>query len=81
MTICELPLIGTQIRGSKAMQLVPHFKSIARDNRGATAIEYGLILAMVFLAMVGAVTAFGGENGSMYDEVSSTAVEAMQATV
>jgi pilus assembly protein Flp/PilA len=63
------------------MQLVPHIKRIARDNRGATAIEYGLILAMVFLAMVGAVTALGGENGSMYDEVSSTAVEAMQATV
>ena len=32
---------------------------LGRDERGATAIEYGLILAFVFLAMIGAVTAFG----------------------
>ena len=28
---------------------------LTRDERGATAVEYGLILALVFLAMVGAI--------------------------
>ena len=34
-------------------------RDIARDERGATAVEYGLILALVFLAMIGAVISFG----------------------
>ena len=34
-------------------------KRLAQDERGATAIEYGLILAMIFLAMIGAVATFG----------------------
>ncbi|MBU2032578.1 MAG: Flp family type IVb pilin [Alphaproteobacteria bacterium] len=32
---------------------------LARETEGATAVEYGLILALIFLAMVGAVQAFG----------------------
>lgn len=30
-----------------------------RDERGATAIEYGLIASLVFLAVVGAVVGLG----------------------
>ena len=52
---------------------------LARDERGATAIEYGLILAMVFLAMIGAVIAIGQEDESLYDHVSSTVVGAMKS--
>ncbi|MFN3816900.1 Flp family type IVb pilin [Brevundimonas sp.] len=33
------------------------------DTRGATAIEYGLIAALVFLVIIGAVTLFG-ENAT-----------------
>jgi pilus assembly protein Flp/PilA len=60
------------------MKLLSIFRAIAADVRGGTAIEYGLILAMVFLAMVGAVQAFGLEVGKMYDHVSTTSVSAMQ---
>ena len=35
------------------------FFGIFKDQRGATAVEYGLILAMIFLAMIGALTSFG----------------------
>ena len=59
------------------MKLLSIFQKIAADTRGATAIEYGLILAMVFLAMVGAVQAFGGEVTLLFDNVSSTSVSAM----
>ncbi|MFN3537502.1 MAG: Flp family type IVb pilin [Brevundimonas sp.] len=33
------------------------------DTRGATAIEYGLIAALIFLVIIGAVTLFG-ENAT-----------------
>jgi pilus assembly protein Flp/PilA len=34
---------------------VRQFRALFRDHRGATAIEYGLILALIFLAIIGAV--------------------------
>ncbi len=60
------------------MKLLSIFRELKADSRGATAIEYGLILAMVFLAMVGAVQAFGIEVTRLYDDVSTTSVSAMQ---
>jgi pilus assembly protein Flp/PilA len=61
------------------MKLLSIFRQLAADGRGATAIEYGLILAMVFLAMVGALQAFGVEVIDMFNNVSTTSVAAMQA--
>ena len=43
---------------------------LARDARGATSIEYALIMAMIFLAMIGAVTAFGQQTISMWTQVA-----------
>lgn len=45
--------------------------NLARDRKGATAIEYGLILALVFLAMVGAVKGLGSAATDMWSNVSS----------
>jgi pilus assembly protein Flp/PilA len=45
------------------------------DQRGATAVEYGLILALVFLAVMGGVAALGdsvrGRWGDIADRVST----------
>ena len=60
------------------MKLLSIFRNIAVDDRGATAVEYGLILALVFLAILGAVQAFGVEFIAMFNRVSSTSVTAMQ---
>ncbi|TCJ37554.1 Flp family type IVb pilin [Parafrankia sp. BMG5.11] len=46
-------------------------KRIASDISGATAVEYGLILAMVFLAMLAAVQNFSDKTISMWTKVSS----------
>ena len=48
------------------------FNTIARDEKGATAVEYGLILALVFLAMLGAVQAFGQNTIVMWTDTSDT---------
>ena len=47
------------------------------DDSGATAIEYGLIAALVSVAAIGALTAMGDSLSSLFDTVStalSTAV-------
>ncbi|MFK4004110.1 Flp family type IVb pilin [Qipengyuania sp. NPDC077563] len=51
--------------------MVRYLKALGHDERGATAVEYGLILALIFLALVGAVKTFGQETISMWTNVSS----------
>jgi pilus assembly protein Flp/PilA len=48
-----------------------------RDRRGATMIEYGLLVAMAALAIAG-FTALGGGLGSQHDSVAAKAAAAMQ---
>lgn len=43
----------------------------AYDEDGATAIEYGLIAALVSVAAIGALTAMGGSLSTMFNSVSS----------
>ena len=47
------------------------FFAVFKDEHGATAVEYGLILALIFLAMVGAVSTFGQTTINMWDNVSN----------
>ena len=43
----------------------------ARDDSGATAIEYGLIVALIFLAIVTAVNSFAQNTNTMYSTIAS----------
>lgn len=42
------------------------------DEEGATAIEYGLIVALVFLATVAAIRSFTESASEMYDTIDQT---------
>ncbi|SFO19072.1 pilus assembly protein Flp/PilA [Sphingomonas sp. OK281] len=42
-----------------------------RDKRGATVIEYGLILAFVFIAMIIGLTALANTTTDMWGNVST----------
>lgn len=44
---------------------------LLRDQRGATAVEYGLILAMIVLAMLGALSGVANETNRMWGDVHS----------
>jgi pilus assembly protein Flp/PilA len=46
-------------------------QSFAKDEDGATAIEYGLIAALVSVAAIGALTAMGNSLSTMFNTVSS----------
>lgn len=54
------------------------FRRLWRDHSGATAVEYGLILALIFLAMVGAIGTFSNEVIGTWDTVTETSREAVE---
>ena len=45
-------------------------KKIRKDESGATAIEYGLIAALVSVAAIGALSAMGTSLDNMFQTVS-----------
>lgn len=52
--------------------MIEFLKNLGRDDSGATAIEYGLILALIFLGMMTAVTGVGQTTINMWNNVSTT---------
>ena len=52
-------------------------KKIRKDESGATAIEYGLIAALVSVAAIGALTAMGTSLGTMFTKVSGELLKAV----
>ncbi len=48
-----------------------------RDEAGATAIEYGIILALMFLVILSAVMAFGGTSSGIFNKAMNTLRGAM----
>ena len=47
------------------------FNKILRDEAGATAIEYGLIAALIAVVIIGAVTALGSTISAKFEEVTT----------
>ncbi len=43
-----------------------------KDKRGASAVEYGLIVSLIFLAMVAAIRGVASETTEMWNNVSNT---------
>ena len=46
-------------------------RRLARDQRGASAVEYGLILALVVLTMIGALNQMAGVTVNMWNDTSN----------
>ena len=47
------------------------FKRFLKDESGATAIEYGLIAALIAVGIVGIVTLVGGELRTTFQDVQT----------
>ena len=57
-----------------SLEETPMFKSLhsfAKDESGATAIEYGLIAALIAVAAIGALTSVGSSLDTLFTSVSS----------
>jgi pilus assembly protein Flp/PilA len=48
------------------------FRSLRADARGATAIEYGLIVALIAVAAIGGMSALGGGSAGMWGKLSTS---------
>ena len=46
-------------------------RRLLAGDGGATAIEYGLIAALIVIAMVGALSALGGGAGGMWTKIAA----------
>ncbi|MEQ3746867.1 MAG: Flp family type IVb pilin [Henriciella sp.] len=49
-------------------------RNFFKNESGATAIEYGLIAALIAVAIIGAVTTLGTKTASTFDKVSAQMV-------
>lgn len=54
-----------------------YFRTLRANDKGATAIEYGLIAALIVVALIGGLKSLGGGAGGMWDRVSSNVSNVM----
>ncbi len=50
------------------------FYRLLRDRRGATAVEYGLIAALIVVAMITALKGVASSTSSLWNQVSNEVV-------
>ena len=48
-----------------------NFLKLIKNNKGATAIEYGLIAALIAVAAIGAMQGIGNKLSTTFNNVSS----------
>jgi pilus assembly protein Flp/PilA len=53
------------------MKMVQYITALLRNSRGATAIEYGLIAALIAVAAIAAMQGLGGSLNKTFNNVSS----------
>lgn len=47
------------------------------DRSGATAIEYGLIVSLIVIAIMGAISGFAGESVEMWSNINQKTSDAI----
>lgn len=53
------------------------FRRFLSDESGATSLEYGLIISLIFLVILSALTAFGGTGSGIFNTAMNTLKTAM----
>jgi pilus assembly protein Flp/PilA len=56
---------------SGGVKSVPFFRQLRRNIRGATAIEYALMLAMVAMAMLTVINSLGFTLSGVFETISN----------
>jgi pilus assembly protein Flp/PilA len=59
------------------MVLTKFLKHIGSDSQGATAVEYGLIISLVVIAMAGALQSVGNANTGQWELVADETTSVM----
>jgi pilus assembly protein Flp/PilA len=67
--------MGGMAHLGKARPMRLFFAKLVRDIKGASAVEYSLICALIVLAMIAALNQVAGQSTRMWNGVSSNVVE------
>lgn len=54
-----------------------HLRKLGRDRQGATAVEYGLIAALIVIAMMGGLRTLGGGANGMWGKLNTQVSDKM----
>ncbi len=54
-----------------------NFRRLRSDKRGATAIEYGLIAALIAVALVASISGLGGNTDGMWGRTANKVDDVM----
>ena len=54
------------------MSMMRTLKRLLRDTRGATVVEYAVLCAMIFFAIMTAVSGFANQTNLMWTRVNTT---------
>jgi pilus assembly protein Flp/PilA len=60
-----------QDRKEDGVDAIRTFRRLRSDKRGATAIEYGLIVALIGLAMMAGLSTLGGGANGMWGKLDA----------
>jgi pilus assembly protein Flp/PilA len=61
------------------MQIAKFFKAVVRDEEGVTAIEYGLIAALIAVGIIAAATTVGTQLAAVFTAVAGALTTALAA--
>jgi pilus assembly protein Flp/PilA len=61
--------------------MMKFFSRFRKDESGATAIEYGLIAALIAVVVVAAMTALGGQIQTTFGEIGGTVRNAQDTDI
>lgn len=68
----SLPVL---MKGTDMLSAIVKFQvkvAALRSDRGATAVEYGLMVALIAIVIIGAVTLLGGNLNSLFNKVATS---------
>ena len=62
--------MGMSLRG-EVSRMLNKFYALARKEEGATAVEYGLMVALIAVVIIGAVTLIGTNLDTLFNQVAN----------
>ena len=60
-----------ELKLSMFREIAARLREFRHDNRGATAIEYGLIVALISIAIVAALSTLSGNMRTVYTTIAN----------
>lgn len=60
------------------MSISAFLQNLGADERGATAVEYGLILALIVMGMLSALSGFANAATTMWNDIEQKSADAIE---